>query len=179
MITYKRIRVRAAERADIPTFTRWMNDPEVTAGLTIYRPMSLVNEENWFENMIRRPQDEQIFVIEICPKKEWLSIGTCGFHEIDWRNSNAEVGISIGEKNWWNQGYGSEAMELLVKYGFETLNLHRIWLRVFENNKRAIGSYEKVGFTHEGQMRESDYKNGKYHNILIMSVLRQEYHPAK
>lgn len=68
-------------------------------------------------------------------------------------------------------------MQLLVKYGFETLNMHRIWLRVFEENKGAIHSYEKVGFVHEGMMRDLDYKNGKYHNILIMSVLRQEYYP--
>ncbi|MGB8252790.1 MAG: GNAT family protein [Anaerolineaceae bacterium] len=176
MITYKRIRFRGAERTDIPNFTRWMNDPEVTAGITVYRPMSLVNEENWFENMVKRPLDEQIFVIEICPRGEWLPIGSCGYHEIDWRNRNTEVGIAIGEKAWWNKGYGSEAMELLVKYGFETLNMHRVWLRVFENNKRAVRSYEKVGFVHEGQMRESDYKNGKYHNILLMSILKQEYH---
>jgi RimJ/RimL family protein N-acetyltransferase len=66
---------------------------------------------------------------------------------------------------WWNKGYGTEAVELMVKYGFEMLNMHRIWLRVFERNKRAIRTYEKVGFIHEGQLRESDYKEGKYHNI--------------
>ncbi len=178
MITYKRIRFRGAERGDIPLFTKWMNDPEVTANLVQYYPMSLANEEAWFERMIQRPQDQQIMVIEICPKDEWIPIGTCGYHEIDWRSRNTEVGISIGAKEWWNKGYGSEAMELMVKYGFETLNMHRIWLRVFERNKRAIRSYEKVGFIHEGQMRESDYKDGTYHNILIMSILRQEYHPA-
>jgi diamine N-acetyltransferase len=178
MITHKRIRFRGAERGDIPLFARWMNDPEVIANLVMYYPMSLANEEAWFERMIQRPQDEQIFVIEICPKDEWIPIGTCGYHEIDWRSRNTEVGISIGEKEWWNKGYGSEVMELLVKYGFETLNMHRVWLRVFERNKRAIRSYEKVGFIHEGQMRESDYKDGGYHNILIMSILRQEYHPA-
>ena len=75
---------------------------------------------------------QQILVIEICPKEEWIPIGTCGYHEFDWRSRNTEVGISIGAKEWWNKGYGSEAMELLVKYGFETLNMHRVWLRVFE-----------------------------------------------
>ncbi len=110
----------------------------------------MANEEAWFERMIQRPQDQQIMVIEICPKREWIPIGTCGYHEIDWRSRNTEVGISIGAKEWWNKGYGSEAMELMVKYGFEMLNMHRIWLRVFERNKRAIRSYEKVGFVHEG-----------------------------
>jgi RimJ/RimL family protein N-acetyltransferase len=179
MITYKRIRFRSAERGDIPLFTRWMNDPEVIAGLTVYRPLSMASEENWFDNMMKKPDDEQIFVIEICPEGEWIPIGTCDYHAIDWRSRNTEVGIAIGAKEWWSKGYGSEAMELLVKYGFETLNMHRVWLRVFERNKGAIRAYEKVGFVHEGQMREMDYKDGQYHNLLIMSVLRQEYHPAE
>ncbi len=85
MITHKRIRFRGAERGDIPLFTRWMNDPEVIANLVMYHPMSLANEENWFERMIQRPQEQQIMVIEICPEKEWIPIGTCGYHEVDWR----------------------------------------------------------------------------------------------
>jgi RimJ/RimL family protein N-acetyltransferase len=177
MIVHKRVRFRGAERNDIPTFTRWMNDPEVIKGLAMYRPLSQANEEDWFESMIKQPQDQQVMVIEICPQEEWIPIGTCGYHEIDWRSRNVEVGISIGEKAWWNKGYGSEAMELMVKYGFETLNMHRVWLRVFESNKRAIRSYEKVGFVHEGCMREMEYKSGKYHDVLIMGVLRQEYRP--
>jgi RimJ/RimL family protein N-acetyltransferase len=95
--------------------------------------------------------------------------------DTDWISRNAEVGIVIGEKDYWNKGYGSEAMQLMLKHGFETLNLHRIWLRVYGFNTRAIRAYEKSGFVHEGRKREASFIQGKYHDVLIMSVLQPEW----
>jgi RimJ/RimL family protein N-acetyltransferase len=81
----------------------------------------------------------------------------------------------LGDKAYWNQGYGSEALRLLVQYGFETMRLHRIWLRVLATNPRAIRAYEKIGFVHEGRMREAQFAHGKHHDILLMSILRPEW----
>jgi RimJ/RimL family protein N-acetyltransferase len=85
----------------------------------------------------------------------------------------------VGDKTVWNQGYGSEAAKLMLQHGFENLNLHRIYLRVYENNPRAIRSYEKVGYVHEGRMRQAVYKNGKFEDVLLMSVLRSEWDAIK
>lgn len=175
MIYAERIRLRAPERHDVPRFTQWLNDSDILAGLLLYLPMSLAEEEKWFENMLARPAAEHPLVIEVRQGDEWLPVGNCGFHNIDWRCRAAEVGIFIGEKSLWNQGYGSEAMQLLLKHGFETLNLNRIALDVYETNPRAIRSYEKVGFVHEGRKRQAMYKNGQYLDILLMSVLREEW----
>jgi len=81
----------------------------------------------------------------------------------------------IGEKNYWNQGYGTESITLLLKHGFETLNLNRIMLRVYEDNPRAIRCYEKAGFVHEGRLREARYFEGVYRDVMLMSVLRREW----
>lgn len=81
----------------------------------------------------------------------------------------------LGEKAWWNKGYGTEAMRLMLRHGFETLNLHRIWLQVYANNQRGLRAYEKAGFQHEGIYREGHYQAGKYHDVFLMSVLRQEW----
>jgi RimJ/RimL family protein N-acetyltransferase len=75
----------------------------------------------------------------------------------------------------WNQGYGTDAMRLLLRHGFETLNLNRIMLDVYDTNPRAVRSYEKAGFIHEGRKRQGMYKNGRYIDILQMSVLREEW----
>jgi RimJ/RimL family protein N-acetyltransferase len=81
----------------------------------------------------------------------------------------------IGDKTYWNRGYGTEAVRLVAKHGFNTLNLNRIFLHVFENNPRAIRAYEKAGFSHEGRKRQAEFKDGKYIDVLVMSMLRNEF----
>ncbi|HSQ26755.1 MAG TPA: GNAT family protein [Anaerolineales bacterium] len=175
MITGDRVRFRAVERSDTPLFVEWLNDPEVTQGLNIYLPLSTAYEEKWFENMLNRPIDEHPMLIEVQQGDVWRPIGNCGFHNLDWRCRSGEVGIFIGEKSLWNQGFGSEAMRLLLQHGFDTLNLNRIGLYVYSTNPRAIRSYEKVGFVLEGRKRQAMYLNGKFVDILLMSVLRSEW----
>jgi RimJ/RimL family protein N-acetyltransferase len=94
---------------------------------------------------------------------------------MDWVNRSAEVGIFIGDKPSWNQGYGREAMRLMLKHAFETLNLNRVYLRVFAENARGIKAYEHAGFQHEGCQRQACYQEGHYQDVLMMSVLRQEW----
>lgn len=175
MIYGKRIRLRAPERSDIPRFTAWLNDPEVTAGLSLMLPMSAASEENWFDAMMKSPNAEHPLVIEIQEDEGWKAVGNVSFMNIDQRNRSAEIGVFIGEKSCWNHGYGTDTMHLMIKHGFESLNLHRIFLRVFETNPRAIRSYEKAGFVHEGRFRQAEFRNGKYIDVLFMSVLRPEW----
>lgn len=175
MIYGDRIRLRAPEREDLPLFVAWLNDPQVRAGLMIDLPLSQVVEEGWFENMLKQPAEEHPLVIELRQEESWIPIGNCGFHEISWRFHSAQVGIFIGEKSYWDKGIGTEVMLLLLRHGFETLNLNRIGLMVFENNLRAIRSYEKAGFTQEGRFRQGHYQEGKYLDIINMSILREEW----
>ncbi|MBA4380275.1 MAG: N-acetyltransferase [Anaerolinea sp.] len=175
MIYGERIRLRSIEREDLPRFVEWLNDPEVIAGLALYLPFSLAEETKWFEKMIERPAEERALGIEIRTEDGWALIGSCGFHNIEWTNRAGEVGIAIGDKTCWNQGYGSEVMLLLLRHGFETLNLNRVFLRVHAPNRRAISTYEKAGFVQEGRMRQAVYKNGEYQDVLFMSVLHSEW----
>jgi diamine N-acetyltransferase len=175
MIYGESIRLRAPERSDIPLFVAWLNDPEVRQGLLLHLPLSLAVEEHWFENMLALPQYEHPLTIEVQQEDQWRAIGNCGYHNIDWRCNSAEVGIFIGDKSCWNKGYGTNAMRLLLHFGFKTLNLNRIALDVYETNPRAVRSYEKAGFVHEGRKRQGMYKDGRYIDILQMSVLRHEW----
>jgi diamine N-acetyltransferase len=175
MIVGVRIRLRAAERADLPLFVLWLNDPEVRLGLELFLPFSLVEEERWYERMLDSPAAEHVLVIEANDQDTWRAIGTCGLHNIDWRARAAEAGISIGDKTYWNLGYGTDVMRLLLQHGFDTLNLNRVYLRVFANNLRAIRCYEKAGFVLEGRLRQAHFQNGEYFDILLMGVLRSEW----
>jgi len=174
MIYGERIRLRAVERSDLPRFVEWLNDADVMAGLSMYLPLSQDDEESWFDEMRKHPAEQHPLVIEVRNQDSWQPIGDCGFNTIDQHSRSAEIGIFIGRKDLWNRGYGTETMCLLLKHGFHTLNLNRIFLRVYETNKGAIRSYEKAGFVHEGRMRQAQFRNGKYEDVLLMSVLRSE-----
>ncbi|MAT43051.1 MAG: RimJ/RimL family protein N-acetyltransferase [Anaerolineaceae bacterium] len=179
MIFGKRVRLRGVEKKDIEQFVVWLNDPDVRNNLLIYWPMTLWEEEEWFEGLKKRESAEKPLAIEVNTPDGWQLIGNSGFHQVDWKNSSAEVGIFIGDKDYWNQGYGSDAMRLLLKYGFNSLNLNRIYLHVFDTNPRAIRAYEKVGFVHEGRLRQDIFLNGSYVDVLMMSVLRSEWTTEK
>lgn len=177
-----KVRLRAAERADLPMFVRWFGDPEVTENLNMYSVMSLASEEIWFENMLKKPFSEQVLVIEVADRQgqdpsqpEWRPIGTISFNQVDTVNRCGELGIVIGEKNYWNRGFGSEAIRTLLDYGFFELNLHRVFLRVNASNQRGLKAYTKVGFTHEGTLREASFGKGRYQDVHMMSILRPEW----
>lgn len=108
-------------------------------------------------------------------ERDDLPIGNTGIMDHDTISRSAELGIQIGEKAYWNKGYGTEAVELMLKHSFLTLNLNRVFLQVFENNPSAIRSYEKAGFVHEGRLREAVFRSGDYLDVFVMSVLKSEW----
>ena len=175
MIYGERIRLRAIKKDDLPLFVRWLNDPEVIRGTMITLPFSEEDEDDWYVNVRKKSQEERPLVIEILTEDGWEAIGNCGLFGFDWRVRQAEFGILIGAKQYWDQGYGSEALGLILRYGFDTLNLNRIALRVFANNPRAIRVYEKAGFIQEGSLREAHYLDGAYIDVLMMSMLRSDW----
>lgn len=175
----ERVRLRAVERDDVKRFFEWVNDPEVTFGLSLYLPMSMTDEERWFERASSREPNEKPFAIDVRAGDGWRLIGNCTFFDLDNVAHSAEIGIMIGEKAVWNQGLGTDTMFLLLRHGFETLNLNRIALKVYADNPRAIRTYEKAGFVHEGTQREAVFKRGKFGDVHMMSILHREWEARK
>lgn len=177
MIQGEKVRLRRPERADLPRFAGWLNDPEVRRHLALIYPMSGAHEEHWFEEQLKKEPALQAFVIEaarVGGDAAWNPVGVIGFHAIDWRSRAGELGLVIGEKSVWNAGLGTDAVRTLVRWGFRELNLNRVFLRVFEDNAPAIRCYEKVGFKHEGRLRQDRYQDGRYLDTLVMGLLREE-----
>lgn len=176
MIQEENVRLRAIEREDIPRFLRWMNDREVTQFLLINSPLSKSMEEKWFERQLEIPPHEgQVLAIEVRVGDDWLHIGNSGLHDVQSVDRNAEFGIVIGEKEYWNRGYGRIATRLTLQHGFDDLNLHRIYLYAFATNPRAVKTYEAAGFKLEGVLRQAVYKNGAYLDLIAMSILQPEW----
>jgi diamine N-acetyltransferase len=170
----ERVYLRAAERSDIPTFVRWFNDAETLSFVLMRAPMSEAMEEQWFERMLET-QGKERFLFVICRLNDGQPVGNCGLFDIDYVNGSAGIGITIGEKALWGQGLGTDAMFALLDFGFGQLRLERLWLEVYDFNSRARRSYEKCGFVLEGTERHAVYKGGKFLDVQLMSVLRDEW----
>ena len=102
-------------------------------------------------------------------------IGELGLDVVNWSGRDAFVGLGIGESEYWGRGYGTDIMNVLLRFAFTEINLHRVTLTVFEYNPRAIRSYEKAGFRHEGRLRKVLNKEGRRWDILFMGILRDEW----
>jgi RimJ/RimL family protein N-acetyltransferase len=166
--------------SDLERCQQWFNDPEVRIHLSMVRPISREAERAFLEDLIKKAGSSTADIIMAIVLKDGdRHIGNVGLHHLNLVDRHAELGIAIGEKEHWQKGHGTEAIRLMVDYGFSTLNLHRIYLCVHDNNPRAIAAYEKVGFRREGIMRQALFRSGKYIDLLLMSLLRGEHHDAR
>ena len=125
--------------------------------------------------MMKPNANEKAFAIEA---EDGSLIGDCALCQISWEDRRAGLAICIGDKTRWGHGYGTDATRALVRFGFEEMNLNRIWLTVYADNPRAIRCYEKVGFVREGVKRQAVYHDGKFVDEVMMSMLREEYFVA-
>lgn len=169
----KLVRLRAYRKDELELVKNYVNDPEVMHYTTprIPYPYTLEDEEKWYADN-SAVNETYNFAIETKETKEYL--GGCGINKIDWKNSVVEVGIFIGNKEYWGKGYGTDAMRVLVKFIFEQMNINKVSLQVFSFNKRAQRSYEKVGFKVEGILRQELFKDGAYHDKICMGILKNE-----
>ncbi|SHE36359.1 Protein N-acetyltransferase, RimJ/RimL family [Marinitoga hydrogenitolerans DSM 16785] len=168
------VKLRAYSKKDLDKTLEYINDLEVRKYINpgIVFPFRYEDEEKWYESINPDNGGKYTFAIEKIEDNKY--IGGCGINEIDWKNSVATVGIFIG-KPFWNKGYGTEAMKLLVNFVFNEMNINKVKLSVFSFNKRAIRSYEKIGFKVEGVLREEIFRDGIYHDEIIMGILRKEW----
>ena len=158
---------------NLAAFERWYSDPEV-ARLTRYQdgPMRREEVERFFHLRVVGP-DSLALAVHVL--ETGRLIGTCAISQLDGDNGSAMYHITIGELDAWGQGYGTEATRLMLDHAFEGLGLHRISLSVFEFNQRAIRSYVSCGFTVEGRARESIWREGRWWDELMMSILASEW----
>ena len=170
----ERVALRAPEPEDVALVTKWVNDREVTEFMfTGQRPMGQPQVLQDLQRLIANSENV-VFLIE--DRKSEQPIGLAGLYDCQATARKAEFRILIGERSVWNQGCGTEVTELIVFYGFDRLNLNRIWLGITAENGRGIRAYEKAGFRQEGVLRQDIYRNSRYYDTIRMSVLREEYY---
>jgi len=180
MIEGEHVRLRKLEKADLPHMHRWLNDADLmTWGrFSPDHMMSLAAVEKEYEPELRGENpDRTTYIVE--EKATGKAIGWCVARTWDRKHVNANVGIGIGEKEYWGKGFGTEAMRLLLAIVFDHQRWHRAELWTLAENERAVRSFEKCGFRREGLAREAAYADGKFRDILSMGLLKSEWDAAK
>ena len=161
------VRLRALERTDLARSLVWVNDPEITHFTGTLFPVSEVEEEAWYQRVTTDPS-WRAFAVETADGRH---VGNGGFRNIQWIPRSAEAWLYIGERSQQNAGLGRAALVELLKFGFERMNLHRIWGHVFAYNERSIKMLEACGFEREGVMRDDVFRDGRYYDSYMVSVL--------
>lgn len=168
-----RVELRGVEAADLDDRYRWLNNPDIVRYFTNLAKLPLTRSQlaNWHEKTFKNERELHFSVYTM----HHQHIGGAQLKEIDWLNRSAEFGLFIGETEYWAKGYGMEITRLILTYAFETLNLHRVCLRVDKDNAAAVRCYQKCGLKQEGIFREEVFRDGKYHDSMIMSILKKEW----
>lgn len=168
----KRLNLRPLEMADEPMLRRWFCDESTRSNLAMFWPVTESFQKKYIEN---NGGDEKNMSFAIVLKTGHRPIGTVGYHGIRWKDRTVEFGIAICEPDARSKGYGTEATLLLLRYLFHSLNLNRVQLGVWDFNKPAIRTYEKIGFTKEGNQRQHGFVNGRYVDHYMYGMLASEF----
>ncbi len=170
-----RVRLRPLDdRRDVEACVRWMNDQRVREFLSVFAPVTPMQEAEWFANLSKRERDIMLGI----ETSRGVFIGVMGLHRIDWKNRHAETGTVIGEPRYWGRGYGTEAKLLLLRYAFEELGLHKIHSRAFAFNTRSIRYSLACGYRIEGRLRDFVWSKGRFWDAIELGILRGEWESA-
>jgi RimJ/RimL family protein N-acetyltransferase len=174
----ERVRLRPLRITDAAAFQPWINDPEIQRLLGGRGwQYSLPAQEEYVRARLANDWEHgfalaiEVMDVEGAPRL----IGNLELRKLEAVERRGEIGIMIGEREYWSRGYGEDAMRTICGYGFRDLDLHRLELNVAAFNARALRCYEKVGFTIEGRLRDHRYVAGRYHDTLLMGLLREDF----
>jgi diamine N-acetyltransferase len=168
----ERVYLRPLEKEDLSQIQEWVNDPEIRRLTGEVRPSSQADTEAWYDRA--RTDPDRVWFAVVLKENDQI-IGETGLLRMfpAWRAT--DLSIILGDKEAWSQGYGTEAILLLLDYAFGSLNLHRVAIGVVGFNEQALRFYEKVGFRREGVLRDGYFCDHRYHDFVMMSILEDEY----
>lgn len=168
--------LRSYTAADFALVAKWLNDPEVTYyTFSGQLPATLEQTTASLEEQLASPRNVMFIV---CDLANGNAVGFAGLYEIHPTSHSAEFRVFLGEPGFRGKGFGTETAELLMFYGFDRLNLHRVFLGANAENVGGTRAYEKAGFKHEGRQRDVIYRNSRYYDGVYMGVLRDEYYAS-
>ncbi|MHA1223689.1 MAG: GNAT family N-acetyltransferase [Candidatus Heimdallarchaeaceae archaeon] len=171
----KKVKLRALEEEDLSEIMKYWNTFETRIGLGTFIPESSHQREEWIKKMFQEREEGSGYTFTILNKETEEFLGTCSLRRINKVSKTAFLSVAIHNPANHNKGYGTDTVKLLLKIGFDVLNLHRIELHVYDFLKSAIHIYKKLGFKEVGRRRKASYILGEYRDDIVMDILEEEY----
>ncbi len=175
MLEGSNIILRGLEISDVDELMKHWNKPEHRINILNKAPQSRDEEIEWIKGGWQLRSEGKGYIFAIVYKETNLYIGHLGLEIKDSTARRGSLGIVIFNKDYWNKGLGTESMQLIVEYAFNTLNLHSIELELFSGHPQAQRCYEKIGFKEVGRRREAYFNNGLYIDSIIMDLLKSDW----
>jgi len=175
MLYGQNIFLRGLELTDVPELMKHWNNIEVKKFLNSSVPHSIQEEEEWIKYTWKQRKEEKSFIFAIVYKKNDLYMGNIEIGVIDRKSRRGVIGIAIFNQSYWDRGFGTESIQILLKFAFNTLNLNSVELEVYANNKRAHHCYEKSGFKQMGVRREAIFIEGSFIDSILLDITADEW----
>ena len=172
MIVGKKTILRNIKKEDLKILRDWRNSSGIRDFNTQYILLNIKNQNCWYDSISRKNSERKMFMIL---DKQNKRIGICGLIHIDKENRNSDVAIIIGKKDIHGKGFGSDSLRTLLNYGFKELKMHRIGAEILEFNKKSISFFEKLNFKYEAELKRNLWRNGRWYNTLVYSILKNEF----
>jgi RimJ/RimL family protein N-acetyltransferase len=178
MIKGKIVGLRAVEKEDLNLLRDWRNIAHFRKHFREHRELNMFNQENWFQKVSANPNDFMFIIVRLSDNKP---LGACGLLYTNWVIRSTDYSFYIGDDEAYidDQGYSEEASHLLIDYGFNQLNLNKIWMELYEFDLSKIHFFtNKFNFHKDGILRQNCFADGKYHDSIVISLLKNEYKPV-
>ena len=173
MLKGKYVGLRAIEESDLSQLLLWRNQPNYRRFFREYRELSQTNQRNWFDSKVLNDKSTEMFSIVDVNTGELL--GACGLCYIDWINRNADFSIYIGKDDLYiDEKYAIEAAQIMMKYGFEELNLHRLWSEIYSFDEAKKVMFDRLGFKLEGVHKETHWTEGRWCDSLFYGYVMHD-----
>lgn len=176
MITGKLVGLRAIEKSDLSLLQAWRNLPQFRKNFREFKELSLANQEAWFQRIVVDSQNDFMFIVERLSDKKPIGVG--GLVYVNWINRSADFSFYIGEEEKYisEDEETIEAVKLLLDYGFKAINMHKVWMELYDYDLKKISFFtNQFSFLCDGLLRDNCFEDGKYSNSHIYSLLEDEY----
>jgi RimJ/RimL family protein N-acetyltransferase len=173
VISGDRIGLRAIEREDLKALMDWRNRPEFRRNFREFRELAMANQEAWFQALAT---DQRQLMFAVVDRNDGHLLGASGLCYIDWVSRNCDMSLYIGEDNLYiDDVYAPDAARTTLRYGFDELGMHRVWVEIYEYDTVKQRLLESLGFQLDGRHREHHYADGRYHDSLFYGLLASEF----